>query len=116
MKIRHYITLLLIIISYSGKSQTDSLTSSRLSALQDQLSQFEKNRVADSVRKAILTDQLSLLASGDVQKKNELMAEIKKLEAQDSIRIDRLSAQAMQLRQSAGRYPVILKADTLFSI
>ena len=116
MKIRHYITLLLIIISYSGKTQTDSLTSSRLSALQDQLSQFEKNRVADSVRKAILTDQLSLLTSGDVQKKNELMAEIKKLEAQDSIRIDRLSAQAMQLRQSSGRYPVILKTDTLFSI
>ena len=116
MKIHHYIILLLFIISYSGKTQTDSLTSSQLSALQNQLSQFEKNRLADSVRKAILTDQLSLLTSGDVQKKNELMAEIKKLEAQDSIRIDRLSAQAMQLRQSAGRHPVILKTDTLFSI
>lgn len=116
MKIRHCIILLLFIIPFSGKTQSDSLTSSNLSALQNQLSQFEKNRVADSVRKAILTDQLSLLTSGDLQKKNELMAEIKKLEAQDSIRIDRLSAQAMQLRQSAGRYPVILKTDTLFRI
>ena len=116
MKTHHLFFLLLFIISYSGKTQSDSLSSADLKTFQNQLTQFEKSRLADSVHKAILTDQLSLLTSKDVQKKNELIAEIKRLEALDSLRISRLSAQARQLRQSAGHYPVILRTDTLFRI
>jgi small-conductance mechanosensitive channel len=84
--------------------------------MQQLLSQFERNRLADSIRKALLTEQITLLSIGDIQKKNELSAEIKRIETQDSLRKTRLVARAQYLKENAATFPVILDLDTLFHI
>lgn len=80
------------------------------------LSQFERNRLADSIRKALLTEQITLLNIGDIQRKNELSAEIRRIETQDSLRKARLVARAQYLKENAATFPVILDRDTLFNI
>ena len=115
MKLRTIIFLFLIIVSASAQSQNDSV-SNQLKEMQQLLSQFERNRLADSIRKALLTEQITLLSIGDIQKKSELSAEIKRIETQDSLRKARLVARAQYLKENAATFPVILDRDTLFNI
>jgi len=115
MKLRTIIFLFLLLVSASAQSQNDSV-SNQLKEMQQLLSQFERNRLADSIRKALLTEQITLLSIGDIQKKNELSAEIKRIETQDSLRKTRLVARAQYLKENAATFPVILDLDTLFHI
>ncbi len=115
MKVRTIIFLFLLLISASAQSQNDSV-SNQLREMQQLLSQFERNRIADSIRKALLTEQITMLSSGDIQKRNELSAEIKRIETQDSLQKARLFARAQYLKENSATFPVILNRDTLFNI
>ncbi|HOI88443.1 MAG TPA: mechanosensitive ion channel [Lentimicrobium sp.] len=111
------ITFLLLLIAFTCQQATAQDTlGGRLKELQSQLNEYEKTRLADSVRKALLNEQILLLGNRDKQRKEQLEREIKQLESADSARNARLSMQAARLREEASRYPVLLRGDTLFMI
>lgn len=109
------IGLILVMGFFGVFGQEDSATT-HINELQNLIGQAEKIRFADSVRKALLSEQINLLSASDAKKKAELTAEIKRLEGQDSIRHARLAEKALQIKQNATTFPVVLKGDTLFTI
>ncbi len=108
--------LLLLTASVYLQAAAQDTLGGRLNELQTQLDAYEKNRLADSVRKAMLNEQILLLGNRDKQRKEQLEREIRQLESADSSRNARLSLQAAKLREEASRYPVVLRYDTLFMI
>lgn len=98
------------------KDTAKDTTTTQINELQSLIGKAEKTRFADSVRKAVLAEQIRLLSSNDGKKKAELTAEIKRLEGQDSVRHAQLAEKALKIKQNAATFPVVLKHDTLFFI
>lgn len=113
---RKLAAVLLLVLGFTAVFGQEDSTTTQINELQNLIGQAEKIRFADSVRKAVLAEQIELLSATDAKKKAELTAEIKRLEGQDSIRHARLAEKALELKQNATTYPVVLNGDTLFMI
>lgn len=115
MKLRITWFLIILLLGVSARAQNDS-ASNHLKEMQQMLSQFERNRLADSIRKALLAEQITLLEIGDEKKRDELTAEIRRIESQDSLRKASLLSRAQNLKENAATFPVFIDQDTLFHI
>ena len=113
---RRPVIVLILVLGFIGAFGQEDTATTHINELQNLIGQAEKIRFADSVRKAVLAEQIELLSVTDAKKKAELTAEIKRLEGQDSIRHARLAEKALQIKQNAVTFPVVLKGDTLFVI
>jgi small-conductance mechanosensitive channel len=89
---------------------------SKSSELQAVYRAAEKSRIADSIKIALLNEQLTNLSETEIRKKTQIEDEIQKLRTSDSIRRNSLEQQAAVLRNQGEKYPVIIDYDTLFYI
>ncbi len=95
----------------------DSLNAAMLQNYQLKIGEIEKQRLADSVKKAELEVRLQSLNTTDNLKKEELQKQIQMLRDKDKQRIEQKKAEIDSLRSSAVAYPVEgFFKDTLFLI
>lgn len=71
---------------------------------------------ADSIRKADLALQISLLQNYEVREKQRLQAELQRIELEDSMRKAAMKRELDRIHKSAKGYPVTLFSDTLFYV
>lgn len=95
----------------------DSLNSVILKEYNEKLAKIEQQRIADSVTKAKLEEQLNSLKTTDNLKKEELQNQIQLLNDKEVKRLAAKKAQIDSLRSSAKSFPVTgFFNDTLFLI
>lgn len=120
----HILLLLLLLSSTSAYAQTDSLRldndSADISALKEfnlKLAEADKQRLADSVRKADLELQIANLKTSDNLQKEHLLKQLKTIEENELKRIESKKAQIDSLRKIIKGYPVVgIMKDTLLLI
>lgn len=97
--------------------KADSVNTAILSSYNERLAKIEAQRIADSLKKAELEDQISKLQTTDNLKKEELQKQLEALSNKETQRLAQKKAEIESLRASAKSYPVTgsLK-DTLFYI
>lgn len=76
----------------------------------------EQKRIDDSLKKAELLQQITLLKENDQLKQADLLRQIKTIEQQDSVRKAEQVQRINQLKQTATGYPVSPFRDTLFYV
>lgn len=116
--------LFLLVWSVASQAQPDSLSqkndSINRSVLQDyneKLTEFEKQRLVDSIKKADLESQLLQLKTTDNLQKEQLLNQLRTIEESEKQRIADKKAQIESLRSIAKGYPVVgVMKDTLFYI
>lgn len=81
-----------------------------------ELQKLQLTKLADSIRKAELEEQLLSLKSTDELTKNSLKKELQQLKSKDSLRVLRQKKKIDSLRTIVKGYPVAPFADTLFFI
>jgi len=116
--------LLLCGISWVSFGQTDSLSqyndsinNANLLEYNKRLAEVEKERVADSLKKAELEAQLLALKTTDNLQKTDLINQLETIKENDKKRLADKIAQIDSLRNTDKGYPVLgLKNDTLFLI
>lgn len=123
---RKIITALVVLMCLNGgiyaqKDSTakkrDSLNALILEDYNKRINEIEKQRVADSVKKAELESQLSSLKTTDNLKKEELQKRLQELNDKESKRIAQKKAQIDSLRLTASGFPVMgFFNDSLFFI
>lgn len=101
----------------STEKRSDSLNTVLLSDYNKKLAEIEKQRIADSAKRADLQKELDNLKTTDNLKKEELQKELQGLNEQDAIRLAEKKARIDSLRATAKSYPVKgFFNDTLFLI
>ncbi|HBZ66188.1 MAG TPA: transmembrane ion channel [Bacteroidales bacterium] len=97
--------------------KNDSLNAAIIKDYQDNVALMEKQRIADSVRKAELEYQMSRLRTTDNLQKDDLLRQLQAIDQKENERIVAKKARIDSLRITARGYPVtgVLK-DTLFFI
>ncbi|SDC95332.1 mechanosensitive ion channel family protein [Williamwhitmania taraxaci] len=116
--------VILMLIGTISWGQSDSLSLKNdsvnvvvLQAVNKKLAEIEKQRVADSVKKAELEIQLKSLQTTDNLQKEDLLQQIKKLSDREIGRIALKKARIDSLRKSATGYPVFgASGDTLLLV
>ncbi|WP_072999920.1 mechanosensitive ion channel domain-containing protein [Mariniphaga anaerophila] len=116
--------LFLVLWSFASSGQVDSTTqttdSVNIAQFQEQnqkLIEAEKQRIADSLRKAELESELAALKSANDLRKESLEKQLKEIEENNKSRIAYKKAHIDSLRNSNEGFPVIgVKKDTLFLI
>jgi len=116
--------LLLCGITWVSFGQTDSLSqyndsinNANLLEYNKRLAEVEKERVADSLKKAELEAQLLALKTTDNLQKTDLINQLETIKENDKKRLADKIAQIDSLRNTDKGYPVLgLKNDTLFLI
>lgn len=110
--------------SIVSHGQTDSLVKKNdavnnivLQEYNQKLIEVEKQRIADSIKRAELESQLSKLQTTDNLQKQELLQQLKSTEDNEKRRIENKKRQIDSLRSSAKGYPVLgVLKDTLFLV
>ena len=124
------VLLLLVLLSFQTLAQTDSTSIQRdsiqkIDSIQEailnnfnlKILESEKQRIADSTRKADLEEQLNSLKTTDNIQKEELLRQLKDIDEKEKQRIAERKARIELLRSTAKGYPVIgVLEDTLFLI
>ena len=82
----------------------------------NQVRRSEQKRIDDSVKKAELLQQITLLKENDKLKQADLLRQIQSIEQQDSIRKAEQLQRISQLKKTATGYPVAPFEDTLFMV
>lgn len=101
----------------SASKQSDSLNTAKLEQYNQRIKEIEKQRMADSVKKAELEAQINLLQTTDNLKKAELQKQLQELNDQEANRLVQKKAQIDSLRKTATAYPVLgFFNDSLFLI
>lgn len=96
---------------------SDSLNSAALHSYHRQMADIERNRIADSVKKADLEAQLKRLKTTDNLQKEELLRKLKEIADNEQQRIAAKKARIDSLRRSAKGYQVVgVMEDTLFTL
>ncbi|GGB67921.1 ion channel [Flavobacterium suaedae] len=120
---RFFLFSLLLIVGQLLHAQTDtvkqadSVNTVSLSDYKLQLQSLEQQRIADSIKKARLEEQLHSLKTTDNIKKEELLAEINELNSREAKLLKDKKARIDSLRATAKGYPVRgFFKDTLFTI
>ena len=116
-----FVLFLFCFISYAQTDSTEKISDSlNVSALREynrRLAEIDRQRMADSVKKAELENQLKLLTATDNPQKEGLIQKLKVIEENDSLRIAEKKRRIDELRNTAQGYPVIgVSKDTLFLI
>ena len=114
----------LILFCVASFSQTDSIhkindsiNASVLTDFNRKLLEIEKQRIADSIKKAELESQIKLLKTSDNLQKQELLQQLKAIEENANQRIAEKKRRIDSLRNIAKGYPVIGPSlDTLFLV
>lgn len=96
--------------------QKDSLKNVELNRQLVSTQQLVEDMHADSLKRADLQMQVSLLASGDREKRQILLKELTAMKERDSLRVIRQKQQVDSLRKVVKGYPVAPFRDTLFFI
>ena len=95
----------------------DSLNAIILSDYAQKLSQIEKQRVADSIKKAELETRLNSLKTTDNLQKEALQKQLEALNNKDAVRFAQKRAQIDAIRKTAKAYPIRgFFSDTIFWI
>jgi len=95
----------------------DSINNANLLGYNKRLDEVEKERVADSLKKAELEAQLLKLKTTDNLQKIDLIQQLETIKENDKKRLADKIAQIDSLRNTDKGYPVLgLKKDTLFLI
>jgi small-conductance mechanosensitive channel len=110
--------------SIVSHGQTDSLVKKNdavndivLQEYHQKLIEVERQRIADSIKKAELESQLLKLKTTDNLQKEELLQQLKSREENEIRRIENKKRQIDSLRSSAKGYPVLgVLKDTLFLV
>ena len=101
----------------SVNHENDSLNTAILRQYNRKLNEIEQFRVADSIKRANLEQQINSLKSDDSAKKGELQKQLNELKNQEAIRFTEKKKQIDSLRLTATAYPVLgFFSDTLFYI
>ena len=97
--------------------QADSVNTAGIRNYKLQLETLEQQRLADSVKKVQLQQQLQSLQTTDNLKKEQLQQQLKALNSREAQRIADKKARIDSLRATAKGYPVTgFFKDTLFTI
>ncbi|MFL9845915.1 mechanosensitive ion channel domain-containing protein [Flavobacterium rhizosphaerae] len=97
--------------------KTDSINTVNIKEYKTRLTTLEKQRIADSIKKAGLEAQLQSLKTTDNLKKEQLQKELENLNSRDSARLAEKKARIDSLRATSKGYPVHgFFNDTLFTI
>ena len=121
-RLLHLIVLVFFTFTLTGQNQhivknNDSINEKILHNFNQKIALFEKQRIADSINKANLEEQLILLKTTDGKRKNELQKQIQGLKVAEATRLLRKKAQIDSLRLVVKGSPVIgFFNDTLFFI
>jgi small-conductance mechanosensitive channel len=111
------ILALFIIISFAfGLPANQDSVQTQISDLQKLNRQSEVTRISDSIRRADLMEQISLLNKNNLIEREKLTKEIREIEMKDSLRRVAMLERITSLKKTAIGYPVILFSDTLFSV
>ncbi len=114
-----------LLLSTLGFGQTDSIVTPPDSTLQitsgddfaRKLAELEKQRFADSIRRADLEARLNDVSSINTRERSELEAQLKEFEEKESQLLQRKKDQIAALKETTIGYPVAgFKEDTLFLI
>ncbi|WP_416867029.1 MAG: mechanosensitive ion channel domain-containing protein [Imperialibacter sp.] len=135
LKLCLVLAMSLCILLQANCRQADSLTTKPDSLLKAEREQFvrdsianqleeytnqvrrsEQKRIDDSVKKAELLQQITLLKENDKLKQADLLRQIRSIEQQDSIRKAEQLQRIGQLKEKATGYPVAPFNDTLFMV
>lgn len=120
MRYRFYLLLLTCLLPFAvfgqtAKDSTPGIDSATLE-IQALLRESETLRVRDSIRAAVLHEELSQLRNPAAGKQKELQAELDMVRNQDSLRILQQKQAIESLRSKTPGTPVVLLYDTLFTI
>ena len=97
--------------------KNDSITTVNISHYKEKLALLEKQRIADSIKKAGLQKQLESLQTTDNTKKEELQKQLAELNNRETQRLTEKKVKIDSLRATAKGYPVIgFFNDTLFTL
>jgi small-conductance mechanosensitive channel len=108
---------LLVAQSDTTKKHTDSLNTILLSEYNKKISEIEKQRQSDSLRRANLEAQLMRLKTTDNLKKEELQSKLESLNDKEKFRLAEKKLRIDALRSTAKSFPVMgMFNDTLFAI
>jgi len=120
LKYRTCLFLLCILLAPALKAQvaqdSQKPADSALRKIQALLSESEALRVRDSIRAAVLHDELSRLKGPSTSRQKELQAELDQVRNQDSLRMLQQQQAIEELRSKSGGMAVTLFYDTLFHI
>lgn len=101
----------------SVNKKHDSLNTAILQQYNRKLNEIEKFRIADSIKRASLEEQINSLKLNDSAKKGELQKQLDELRNKEAIRFAEKKRQIDSLRLTATAYPVLgFFNDTLFYI
>lgn len=89
------------------KQNVDSLNNAVLDEYVAKLKEIEKQRVADSLKKVELEEQLKSLKTTDNLKKLKLQQQLNDLESKEQKRLEKKRAEIDSLRATAKSYPVL---------
>lgn len=113
---------LLMLISLQAKTQTDSLNNlqapdtitcqNNITAI-NLIRQATTESIADSLKKAILLEQLQGLQQNDARQKKLIESRLQKMEREDSTRLANLRQRIDSLKLHAHAAPVLLGKDTV---
>lgn len=120
LALKKYVFLFFAFLPYCLSAQThkDSigLPDSTLKEMHALLQESEALRIRDSIRAALLYDELNATKSPSVAKQQELQAELDRVRDQDSLRTMQQRQAIDALRNKTPGRPVTLFYDTLFVI
>ncbi len=106
-----------VIISFAfGLPANQDSVQTQISDLQKLNTQSEITRISDSIRRADLMEQISMLNKNNLIEREKLTKEIREIEMKDSLRRSEMLERINDLKITATGYPVILFSDTLFSV
>ncbi len=100
----------------SRQSVTDTTHSAEVNTQLKQMQQLAAERLADSLKRAELEQQVARLSNVDNKKKAELLNQLNSLKQEDSLRRIKQKLQVDSLRRFVKGYPVTPFRDTIFSL
>lgn len=101
----------------SVNRKNDSLNTAILRQYNRKLNEIDQFRIADSIKRAGLEEQINSLKSDDSARKGELQKQLDALKNREAIRFTEKNEQIDSLRSTATGYPVLgFFNDTLFYI
>ena len=116
------ILLLSLGVFWEAQAQNDSLNTSTSDSLVNkillettrELKQSRERFISDSIRKAELEKEITLLKTNDKRKRSELQEKIRQIEVEDSLRSARQQSKVAEMRAISQGFAVNPFDDTLF--
>ncbi|GAB2696891.1 mechanosensitive ion channel [Mucilaginibacter koreensis] len=91
-------------------------TTNQINSQLNRIRQLSAERLADSLKRVDLEQQVARLSNADNLKKSTLLKELNGLKQQDSLRLIRQKHQIDSLRRFVKGYPVVFAHQTLFTL